>query len=144
MSWKWGTALLLLAGFLTGLYSCYGTRRTLLMENRVHHWKLYFVKKSNFSVGTYRHFELYYKNRPLVLPKAVTDGQRDINTFEAASIIDNRSNAFGTAVVTFEGHFTDTAGVGYRQLVTLHIRPLFNDDLQVYNPCNGATVVITP
>lgn len=144
MSWKWIAAVLLFAGFLTGLYSCYGTRRTLLMENRVYHWKLYFVKESHFSVGTYRHFELYYKNRRLILPGAVTGAQRAIDAFQAACIIDNRSSAFGTAIVTFEGHFTDAAGVPYRQPVTLHIRPLFNDDLLVYNPCDGTEVVITP
>ncbi|MDR6786488.1 hypothetical protein ABIE26_005325 [Pedobacter africanus] len=124
------------------LSSCYGTRKTLLSENRVYHWKVYLVKKSHFSIGTYQHFEVYYKGNLLVLPKEITDGSQEISEFITAVALDNRYSQFGTVAVIFEGHFTREDGVPYRAMVTLHIRPGKGNELVVTNPCSGKEAVI--
>ncbi len=117
--------------------SCYGTRKTLLFENRVHHWKVYFIKKRHFSIGTYAHYEVFYKGVQLVLPQEITDGKRAVSEFTSAVAIDNRSSQFGTLIVAFEGDFQRDDGVPFRSFITLHIRPDGKDGLIVHNPCNG-------
>lgn len=124
------------------LTSCYGTRKTLLSENRVHHWKVYWVTKRHLSVGTYQHAEVYYRERLLVLPKEVTDGRQEVSEFVTAAAIDNRSGQFGTVAVMFEGEFIRDDGVPYRAIVTLHIRPGKGNELIVINPCNGSEIII--
>ena len=136
MTWKLILILVLVLGCVFLFYSCSGTKKTLLFENRVHHWKVFFVKKRHISAGTYSHFEVYYKNRQLVLPKEITDGRREVSEFVAATAIDNRSSQFGMVTVTFEGDFAREDGVPYRAFVTLHIRPGKGDELMVTNPCS--------
>lgn len=137
------TAAVLVLGCVLLVSSCYGTRKTLLFYNRVHHWKIYFVKKSHFSVGTYHHFEVYYKDRQLILPKEITDGRREIREFISAAAVENRSSQFGTVLVIFEGQFANEDDLYYRAFVTLHIRPGPGNDLLVTNPCNGKEVTLT-
>lgn len=144
MTWK----LILLACILMGCVllftSCYGTRKTLLFENRVHDWKVYYVKKTHFSAGTYSHFEVLFKDQKLILPKEVTDNKHEVSEFVAATAIDNRSSQFGTVIVTFEGEFTNDAGTAYRAFITLHLRPGKGDELVVTNPCTGKEAIISP
>lgn len=123
--------------------SCYGTHKTVLFQNKVHHWKVYFVKRRHLSIGTYRHFEVYYKDQKVKLPKEITDGRHEISEFVSATAIDNRSSQFGTVIVTFEGDFTNEEGVPYRAFITLHITPDKENDLLVTNPCNGSKAIIT-
>ncbi|WP_153393901.1 hypothetical protein [Chryseobacterium vaccae] len=125
------------------LSSCYGTQKNLIAENRVYHWKVYLVKKKHFSMGTYQHFEVYYKGQLLILPKEVTDGSQEIREFITAGVVDSRSTQFGTIAVIFEGHFIREDGVPYRTMVTLHIRPGKGNELFITNPCNGKEAVIT-
>ena len=125
------------------LSSCYRTRKNLIAENRVYHWKVYLVKKRHFSTGAYQHFEVYYKDQLLILPKEVTDGSQEIREFITAGVTDNRSSQFGTIAVIFEGHFTREDGVPYRTMVTLHIRPGNGNELIITNPCNGKEATVT-
>ncbi|NML22342.1 hypothetical protein HHL16_15770 [Pseudoflavitalea sp. G-6-1-2] len=144
MTWKLILLAIIVLVCVVLFTSCYGTRKTLLFENRVYHWKVYYVKKSHFSVGTYSHFEVLFKDRKLILPKEVTDNKRAISEFVAATAIDNRSSQFGTVIVTFEGEFINDAGTPYRAFITLHLRPGKGDELVVTNPCTGKEAIITP
>lgn len=136
-------AVALFLGIIVFFISCFGTRKTLLYQNRVHRWKVYYVKRSHLSIGTYRHFEVYYKDQKVTLPKEVTDGRHEISEFVSATGIDNRSSLFGMVIVTFEGDFTNEEGVHYRAFITLHIAPGTKNDLLVTNPCNGSKAIIT-
>ncbi|MGE7774756.1 hypothetical protein ACQKLP_08535 [Chitinophaga sp. NPDC101104] len=137
MNWKIYIAATLVLACVILLSSCYGTRKTLLFENRVYHWKVYFVKKRHLSVGTYAHFEVFYKGVQLVLPKEITGGKRAVGEFTSAVAVDNRSSQFGTLIVIFESDFQRDDGVPFRSFITLHIRPDGKKGLTVRNPCNG-------
>src|SRR6218665_388133 len=64
------------------------TERSLLFENTVYDWKVYFVKENNFPAGTDRYYEVFYKGEKLVLPKEITGGVRDIGRFITAAALD--------------------------------------------------------
>ena len=121
--------------------SCSGTQKVLLFENRVYHWKVFFVKKNHLSIGTYHHFEVFYKDRQLILPKEITDGRHEVSEFVAATAIDNRSSQFGIVIVCFEAEFVREDNVSYRTFVTLHIRQGKGDELAVTNPCSGKEIL---
>ncbi len=144
MTFKILIAIALVLLIILILTSCYGTRKIVLSENRVHHWKVYWVTTRHLSVGTYQHAEVYYKGKLLVLPKEVTDGKREVSEFVTAAAIDNRSGHFGTVAVIFEGEFIRDDGVPYRALVTLHVRPGKGNELIVINPCNGSEAIMDP
>lgn len=142
MSLKIVSMLALLAAGALLLGSCYATKKTLLFENRVHRWQVYFVKEEHFSAGPRRYFEVYYKGQKLSLPKEVTDGKREVSEFISAVAADSRTSHFGTVIVIFEGDFKTDEGVPYRTFVTLHIRPGRGNDLVVTNPCNGKEAIL--
>ncbi|MBF8748428.1 hypothetical protein [Pseudomonas monteilii] len=90
--------------FLSLLAACNGHKveRVVVYENNVHHWRIEHVMAHNWPAGTRQYYEVFLKDRLLILPAKVFDDERDIREFIAAGGFDISNWRNETIIVAFE------------------------------------------
>ncbi|MFR0717261.1 hypothetical protein ACQKO7_15825 [Pseudomonas putida] len=90
--------------FLPLLAACNGHKveRVVVYENNVHHWRIEHVMAHNWPAGTRQYYEVFLKDRLLILPAKVFDDERDIREFIAAGGFDISNWRNETIIVAFE------------------------------------------
>lgn len=126
--------------------SCFVSRsnRTLLFENNLYQWKIYYVKDHKVFVGTHSYYEVFYKGEKLVLPKEITGGVRDVEQFKAVSGYEMQETNNDAVLIVFEGYFMKENGFEERQVITILVRPASGnkDELEIHNMQNGQIAVM--
>ncbi|CAB5648663.1 MULTISPECIES: hypothetical protein [Pseudomonas] len=93
------------AGLLLPLLAaCNGHKveRVVVYENNVHHWRIEHVVAQNWPVGPRQYYEVFLKDRLLILPANVFNDERDISEFVAAGGFDISNWRNDTVIVAFE------------------------------------------
>ncbi|MBA5708140.1 hypothetical protein DT037_13800 [Pseudomonas fulva] len=96
-TWLGGLLLPLLA-------ACNGHKveRVVVYENDVHHWRIEHVVAHNWPAGSRQYYEVFLKDRLLILPANTFNDVRDIREFIAAGGFDISNWRNDTVVVAFE------------------------------------------
>nr|WP_314484231.1 hypothetical protein [uncultured Pseudomonas sp.] len=86
------------------LTACNGHKveRVVVYENNVHHWRIEHVVAHNWPAGSRQFYEVFLKERLLILPANTFNDVRDIREFVAAGGFDISNWRNDTIVVAFE------------------------------------------
>jgi hypothetical protein len=119
--------------------------RKLLYDNERYTWKIYHVTENYFPAGKFQHYEVFYRNKQLVLPKEMTGGVGEISQFHAAGAFDAGQTNYGSVVLIFEARIQKADGFEERNMVSLFIRTDNSrlNQLEVVNLCTGKTATIS-
>lgn len=86
------------------LVACNGHKveRVVVYENNVHHWRIEHVVAHNWPAGLRQYYEVFLKDRLLILPASTFNDVRDIREFVAAGGFDISNWRNDTIIVAFE------------------------------------------
>lgn len=120
--------LCLSAMLLPLLAACTGkpVERKVVYENSVYHWRIEHVTVRNFPASSHQYYEVFLKDRPLVLPAAAFNDQRDIGQFIAAGGFDVGHWRNKSIVVAFE-NVQEHEGQSLRLIRSVLITPDFTE-----------------
>lgn len=96
-TWLGGLLLPLLAAC-----NWHKVERVVVYENDVHHWRIEHVVAHNWPAGSRQYYEVFLKDRLLILPANTFNDVRDIREFIAAGGFDISNWRNDTVVVAFE------------------------------------------
>lgn len=113
---------------LSLLTACTGkpVERKVVYENSVYHWRIEHVIVRNFPASSHQYFEVFLGDRPLVLPAAAFNDQRDIGQFIAAGGFDVGHWRNKSIVVAFE-NVQKREGQEVRLIRSVMITPDFSE-----------------
>lgn len=94
--------LLLIAGLINSCISAKVKRTTLFQGSKPYPWKVEYVQKSNFPAGKYHHYEVFYGDEQLLIPKEIFGSEAAISEFVAANGFEIQHNRNFSVLLTIE------------------------------------------
>lgn len=118
-------------------------KESLLFNEAVSDWNIYFVKESNFPACNKYYYRLFNRNKEVIIPKDMLNSTTDIKTFFTASAYDvcGESDTRKSVFIAFDYFVKKESGFDEKRMGIMNISADQKDEdkFSLYEPSSGNT-----